>query len=130
MKQHITVDHLNELANDQKKLLWEWWRPQIGDMFVYDGPDGMIGPMGRIITHIFEDGLFCYGKGIDLPGEVYKKNCLPLLSIGQCIEFLASDLSYIDVKPHAWQVAHEKAGDKTDTELIDALWEAVKSQLK
>src|SRR5436853_1758 len=108
MKKHITKKQIDELSENAKKKLWEWWKPQPGDLFFdpmnnnkeYDyGTEG--GTTGVIFDYDikpFEDAGESYDepafneRGEDWnPTISYKKNCLPLLSISQMLEFLSCE---------------------------------------
>jgi hypothetical protein len=107
MKQKITVEQLQELTEEQKKRLREWWKLQPGDI-MFDIKMGCLetlvgGSNGKaIIEHI--------------EGES-KARFLPLLSIGQMIELLQN--SYKKVR---WP-------DTKDKNLCNSLWSAVKEVL-
>lgn len=129
MKQHITIEQLNELTIEQKERLREWWKPADEDWYTN----------GETAYAVIE-----YPKIDD--------NCLPLLSIGQCIELLQSKdkngdywlIGKIELRPYnngkpipgtvSWVIHLIQQGaleikvfDKCySKELIDALWQAVK----
>ena len=127
MKQVITAEQLQELSEEQKERLRDWWEVQEGDRFFAKG--------------LWEDIAGKSGPGcvenFDCEGLSYKKeNCLPLLSVGQCIELLhgkfAETIS-IEYSKHwdQWFVSSDRT-DEPETEageIIDALWEAVKAVL-
>jgi hypothetical protein len=70
MKRRIIVDQLNELSEEQKVKLREWWKPEAGDFYYSPCNDGTYQPYGCYIYH--NDGV-----------ERYKP--LPALDIGQMI---------------------------------------------
>ena len=123
MKQHITIEQLNELSDKGKDRLREWWKPEMGDL-VHDGDTRSVEPI-----MCCEDEV---DKCIDLP--------LPILSIGQMIEFLFDkDFGPIITSNDTafyWIVEPEKKLDcwkkysYEDSELCDALWEATKDILQ
>lgn len=119
MKQHITVEQVNELSDKGKEELREWWKPTWGD----------ITSLGQVvITHSFnldsEEEYFMASAGDQSAEETLKSECFPLLTIGQMIEFLGS-LSRIDsVFLLTWEM-----NDSPD-EFCDTLWEAVKEILE
>lgn len=117
MKQHITVEQLNELSNSGKKTLREWWKPKEGDWYFI--PKGIQYGSGYGMweeTRWEEETIHCLGYGEVGEGggggdrkymsdikfesilygeygddnyfEIPVKNVYPLLSIGQMIEFL------------------------------------------
>lgn len=134
MKQHITPEQLNELTDEQKEKLREWWNPQYGDMTNHDLTWGDDGDGKR--------GFWEEDKEIETAFTNGYVPCYPLLSIGQMIEFLDSlDLEVCISKPHLTQyevAIYDKYTDKIQLnvdqgfyqgELCDALWEAVKELL-
>lgn len=117
MKQHITVKQLDELSKRGKKKVWKWCEDR--DYLVES-----------VIFHREH-------KKVHEKSEVI----LPLLSIGQMIEFLAGkykDLHfqkaefgrwdilncYSDVK-HKWSLPLQSS-----SKLCDALWEACQEALE
>ena len=116
MKQHITVKQLNELSNIQgKKKLRKWWKPKAGDKIL-----------------MYEDQVKVLLEGY-LPMEKEKHNLLPLLSIGQMIEFLDEKDDYF----RSWYTKGISTKEYKDRnfswkykeEICDKLWEAVKEML-
>ena len=122
MKQHITVEQLNELSEKGKEKLRKWWKPIVGDWFDDDG-------YMRIIPDDETKGAF-----------VLNSFHTPLLSIGQMIEFLDEHLKT------DWSICSGKnllffgRSDRNEIygkipqnrkgELCDALWKAVKEVLE
>jgi hypothetical protein len=108
MKQHITRDQLNELNEEQKKKLKNWWHPEYGDFTDYDDEEEQ--------------------EGVSI---------LPLLSIGQMIEFLhCREDHYVHTvqswSSMTWEIEIEVFDIKTKYRhfvLCDALWMAVKGTL-
>jgi len=133
MRQYITPAQLQELTDEQKERLRDWWEVQEGDRFFAKG--------------LWEDIAGKSGPGcvenFGCEGLSYKKeNCLPLLSVGQCIELLEAK------DPGSWSICCSKSGGwyitssnlyapkyyiadggKDFEEIIDALWQAVKEVL-
>lgn len=107
MKQHITIEQLNELSEKDKKRLVEWWQPKEGDIFVCD-------LTGEYVCNYFSQDRIYH----DSEYWESKESSFPLLSIGQMIEFLTP--SYVSL-----------LFDETvmDDALCDDLWEAVKEVL-
>jgi len=120
MKQHIQVKQLGRLSRKGRKRLAKWWTPEQGDW---------------VAEYIKEPSYKCVNMctvGVD-EREWHLKYSLPLLSIGQMIEFLdennrgheganilplvkSFDKDYVDVEPvDKW---------------CDALWEATKEVLE
>lgn len=123
MKQRITIDQLSELSDIQKIYLREWWKPLRYDwirnckgaesVIIYIEEDGRIEDDDCIYDHLGEDML-----------------ALPLLSIGQMIQYL-SDISppIMEFKEGKWEVFHD-GPSFISIELTDALWEGVKRKLR
>lgn len=135
MKQNISVKQLQELTDEQKERLRKWWKPGKGD---------------RYVTYTFKHTKIIKELGGENGGiyDIYGKRtpdgvpCLPLLSVGQCIELLEAK------DPGSWSICCSKSGGwyitssnlyapkyyiadggKDFEEIIDALWEAVKAVL-
>lgn len=153
MKQRITPEQLQELSQEQRERLREWWQPRMrdGDWFygTYGGRDEVDKWM--ISPYCVDSGV--YGSG-SCPDEdsMPDKDALPLLSIGQCIELLQSKdkngeywlIGKIECRPYnggkpmpgtvSWVIHMIKQGtfevkvfDQCHSrELIDAFFEAVK----
>lgn len=89
MRQHITPDQLAELTPEQREMLREWWKPRKkdGDWFY-----GTYGKRDEVDTWILSP--YCVDSGVYgaslHPDEdaAPDPDALPLLSIGQCIEYL------------------------------------------
>jgi hypothetical protein len=157
MKQHITIDQLNELSEKGKERLREWWKPEVGDWFItrysslyyiYGRPDDNDEDYGepQLLTRQETDsGYYGWDLGDTFPNEESQesgysytgdqkargieilKDALPLLSIGQMIEFL---------EEHKFlRKSHWENTDSNATEvawihnICDNLWEAVKEVL-
>jgi hypothetical protein len=136
MKQHISKEELLQLNPEQQEKLRAWWKSNIQtyDVGCYEFGRGVVV---RVI-----EGSESMHLAIDNDLKM-----LPLLSIGQCIELLHefvkerdnNRLMIWEMVNHPWNV---EALDKDDSkwgeehiwiqdkeELIDALFEAVKSIL-
>lgn len=140
MKQRITVEQLNELTEEQKEKLREWWKPQDGDFFArrrYHVPDD--SPIDEYCIGGLE---FVDSGGADTFHA--EDGDIPLLSIGQMIELIKEHdaIRYCNlmvtlhtpliVIPH--NAKDQKYADIVtemlkQIELIDALWDAVKQAL-
>lgn len=156
MKQHITTDQLNELSDKGEERLREWWRKNHnpGDMiysFEEISDENRYSPIHfymfpddhkDIDTATIKSGF--YGAGGFRENEVIHSSIrfrnetwIPLLSIGQMIEFLHdskfySSKSYID---NFFNFNNTIECDKVQIgwygeELCDALWEAVREVLE
>lgn len=131
MKQHITIEQLNELSDRGKEKLREWWKPKRGDMF--------FGIDRGIVANTWNE----------IPNGIY-----PRLNIGQLIEYLAEktkDITYVDdyfenqigfnhtygslnnsTKSPKKGIPYAIAwgSQKLKGELCDALWQAVEEDLE
>jgi len=123
MRQRISVEQLGELTEEQKERLREWWKPREYDVFA----------VGRISdsVHELEGGLIrtkdCDNDGCH--GAELKRESLPLLSIGQCIELLI-DLDGIRIKQRTGRTKIYFLNPvNANQEFFDALWQAVKATL-
>lgn len=110
IKQRISVDQLQELTPGQQEKLREWWQVEKGDWYIYNFK-------WENVAKFELEGDIC---GHDYPTVVVKKNCLPLLSIGQMLQFLQGKTSAVG---ETW------VDLSYDSELIDALFQAVKEIL-
>jgi len=135
MKQHITPEQLQELTPEQQDRLREWWKPEKGDRFVWI-------PVTHINNH--RSSKYSYSKRVFLfyaaskcgeytflyfPGKrkenVKLRECLPILSIGQCIELLA-EKDLLQLQSIFTKIC---LGILSVDELINVLWQAVKAVL-
>ena len=139
MKQHITPKQLNELSENGKDKLRKWWKPQ-GNEFLYT-PEYEMGTRTKKWS-VMQN---CDAWAEDW--ERYKKDfewcrlALPLLSIGQMVEFLGKDWAKLTLKawekpmgplakcppPWAIDVPSRVLGREN---LCNNLWEAVKEVLE
>jgi len=111
MKQHITPDQLNELSEEAKKRLREWCNEKHWadlDQQKY--------------------WLSTYDLGPDIERLFVNHGPLPLLSIGQMIEFLGVPPILCWIEREGWNIGFTVVENKSD--LCDALWEAVKEVLE
>lgn len=130
MKQHITIEQLNELTDKGRERLREWWKPKtLGELF-YDP----------------EHGYVAWNPSTPMKMRIAEVEPLPILSIGQMIEFLESQLEFgriieltRDVNNPAWfvEICELDGADRFEggvifhePELCDTLWEAVKEVLE
>lgn len=111
MKRRITADQLNELTDQQKERLREWWKPQEGD-FVCD-EYGDIGVLHKDLDTdwiVYSD----YTTHLnDWDDPNIKQKLMPLLDIGQMIDLIL-DKTRTPFNFHC------------HTKVCDALWESVK----
>ncbi len=137
MKQHVTIDQLNELSEKGKKKLQDWWTPEIGD--IYCAVHNFAGNIeySRPVVIEYEEHTMESFNVEDITDKDY-----PLLSIGQMIEFLKDNLmvdcnAFIDVCYNQKRGWYAEAGYNDNgkymgesEELCDALWEACKEVLE
>ena len=106
MKRRITTEQLQELTQGQKAMLHEWWKPKTGDCYATNNHE--------FVYSEYRDNEFEMG-------HMLERNALPLLSIGQMVEFLEDELEdnnhYCEIR---W-CKHE--------ELCDVLWQMTKESL-
>ena len=112
MKQHITPEQLNELCKKGKKRLRKWyledWSPRGFDDIWYDG-------------ETIEEWVAITEEELPLNRE----KVLPVLNIGQLIEFLDDD-NGVPLSLVLMDIAENMSFKK----LTDALWEATKEKLE
>ncbi len=135
MKQNITPEQLQELNEEQKDRLQNWWEPMRGDM------------VSRHVDH----NQLCLGEDdgwlfFECERLRHRSEYLPLLSIGQMIELLNQkrpvDINFLpnekiwtvmlmtDYSPKGEEGTYWGDGpDWESEELADALWGAVKEIL-
>jgi len=139
MKQRITSKQLGELSEKGMKGLRKWWKPRTGDWWsrrLVDVTDMRTGKMG--------DGIFRNEYLLDEVSDDYgyikddeNRKYLPLLSIGQMIEFLGEEIVITKEEKEKWSVTTnydfwEQSGWnwKENEELCNSLWEATKEKLE
>lgn len=118
MKRRITVEQLNELTDEQKQKLRDWWSiPNYGDFYT----DTNLG-----------EG--CWMDPDRKPVQTIN-NCLPLLDIGQMIELLDPKeetiftmCNMISAQPRIYEITVSGNSYFADN-MCDALWEVVKKVL-
>lgn len=126
MQQHITVEQLQELTEEQRAKLWEWWKPAPGDRYCSEN--------GITFTLTEWEGSFTKASH----GERYYM----LLSIGQCIELLIDSkyfennytycddvLGLVHCNGPGVDFAIGWRDSTNGVEFTDALWQAVKKAL-
>ncbi len=130
MKQHLDPKDLDQLTDSGKQKLREWWKPKVGDFYknIYSEGFDLIG-------------VGCMSQECECPtmdrfdALDEKKMCLPLLSIGQMIQFLDEHgWEYInlgkDIKGDysvSCNIGSKEANDMgrvTGESTCDALWSA------
>jgi len=129
MKQRISIDQLKQLTSEQQNKLRAWWTCKEGDWFkpINSDQEQLLSDRSKECTSEqceFDDW---YGWCVYL-----EENCLPLLSIGQCIELLNENHDYFymcsDGEMHIGSIYnyYKDGPDRKGENLIDVLWEAVK----
>src|SRR5690554_4691823 len=117
MKQHITIEQLNELSDKAKEKLREWWKPEEGDLVIFLQDNNHFDKE----TFVVGTGTFLTDKGWgvnyeDQAGLMPKENVYPLLSIGQMIEFLPNFKEITKVEGEFTDTDRENYEDLTDGE--------------
>lgn len=128
MKQHITIEQLKELSEKGKEKLNDWWTPKEFDIFVHFDNKRLYSVSAINAVEIHEIGK-----------DVYELH-MPLLSIGQMIEFLQektnTDMDTLNnkfIQSKVMAVNHFVVGKvyiAYKDNLCNALWEAVKEVLE
>lgn len=134
MKQRITKKQLQQLTTEQEDRLRELWEPRIGNSVKYKFDDGVL-----FINIYANDNNIVLTRGNERI-RVSKSDCLPLLSIGQCLEIIEANSCYLVtnnekgnntydiIKYSKWEGRHDSFVIE-GIEIIDTLWEAVKQSL-
>ena len=122
MKQYISVEQVLELPEEKRQRLREWWKPQVGDWFYgshHTVNDNMAGLKEvHLLTNNVTD---CGWYGASLYDAEPAPDSLPLLSVGQMMEFLDSKEELVDVLPPDAFFDAEN--------ICNRLWAAVKAVL-
>jgi hypothetical protein len=122
MKQRVTIGQINKLKDEQKERLRVWWNPVYGDFFSN-------GHWENIIQSAEDDSIRCVSTDNDGAYDYEsKKECLPLLSIGQMIEIIEYKKplkSISKARFDKWIVNIETSTLGYKDELCDSLWETV-----
>lgn len=126
MKQRIDAAQLNELTDAQKEKLRGWWKPHQGDVVI---DERAMLPEGYVVTYTHPPG-FSTNSELELDKDV----CLPILSIGQMIEFLVSKPGSLGGDEYSNFIingvqAKWDGYTYTADHLCDALWDVVRSKL-
>ena len=113
MKQHITAKQLNELGEKGKDRLRKWWEPEEGNWYLDEDECQMV--------------VWCCEDDV-------KETDLPLLSIGQMIEFLGEkwkdELFVSDWADSSIGTYYLPVRKIYEGKLCDTLWQAVKEVLE
>ena len=142
MKQMIDSAQLDEITEVQRNAIRDWWTPAEGDWIASKGNSRQKKWHTELNSDDTDYG-FAYEPGV----KVKDKNIVPLLSIGQMIEFLRckgelGQILYLigwTGQYAQWRVTNREGVPCLNTnhpqmgvdflELCDALWEAVKKTL-
>jgi hypothetical protein len=127
MTQRISASHLDQLTAHQKHNLRRWWSPQIGDWFLDSKGNERLYAWSDGLMRAKSDGMFDPAYDLDDP------KLLPLLSIGQMIEYIEESHNTTLKSWQEWDVAIDQ-GVGTEKhfsapQLVDALWAACKEVL-
>lgn len=127
MKQNITVEQLNDLSDKGKEKLRAWWKPQEGDR--------IIGPEGEFVATYHDDDC-CGGDYCQYQREQCglfqwsSDKVLPLISIGQMIEFLYEHHGNLWPRLGMFVFDDNKRIHCMTNRLCDALYQACKEVLE
>ena len=132
MKQNITTDQLNELTEKGKEKLRKWWIPYYGNEVLCENSTWTCLLGTNSYKHYFPAILLEYAKCNSdqchhQEIRKNKKDHLPLLSIGQMIEFLDQNILDDILAPN---MVGECEGFIEKEQLCDSLWESVKEVLE
>lgn len=87
MKQNILIKEIEILDQEGKTKLLEWWKPKPGDLVFL--PDAWIDSPGKpVVGHLIQKRYGGLGIAINEERWGNSEGALPLLSIGQMIQFL------------------------------------------
>ena len=131
MKQNITAEQLNKLSEKGKEKLIQWWKPVFGDKFMNWAGEVFYGEQHGSDDESYTPDKIYYA-GSEAEG---KEKDLPLLSIGQMIEFLGLEVVCLENEGNYYSVKTLKhlnyhTEPEEYPELCDALWEACKEVLE
>ncbi len=154
MKQHITIQQLNELSDKRKDKLRAWWKPAYGDCcMITEAWMARNGESGIDKKEYWINDVADYEYSMSsesvTPEMALEKEGIPLLSIGQMISFLYENTIFPieSITLHTGKGENETAvyapyydieDDEhhalyftyTEDNVCDALWETVKEILK
>jgi hypothetical protein len=136
MKQYIEPEQLNLLSPEKKERLKEWWKPQRWDRIYLWHPFERSAYGNRswedIVLGVVESGLCIEDPhGSPQPEVIQKEHCLPLLTIGQCLELLVDKGYYpsINLTPFHWDIVlyqdEEAVEFDSGGDLVNELWDLV-----
>jgi hypothetical protein len=135
MKRRIDIQQLNELTEEQKQKLREWWMPEEGDRITTNFKDAQI---------LYDDGEY---QGFSAENKTFinyipskTHEMYPLLDIGQMIELLDCAMNKIEPMYNEGNATKEQesklkliyqiSGKMIFTpNLCDTLWKTIKNVL-
>lgn len=136
MKQHITVEQLSELTEEQKNKLRTLWKPELGDL-LYTKGYGLTEVFAVQNTDTFFEKNYGYGHfdPTTIEERPIREKCLPLLSIGKMIDILENRdeclniVKRTDLEGWGYEIQLRRVlyYNFSTGELCDALWSAVKA---
>jgi hypothetical protein len=134
MKRRIDLAQLNQLTDEQKQKLREWWKPQEGDWF-YNNAEFIESSIGEY--SVPNPGTMFDHNAPYEANFIEFKDCLPLLDISQMIELLKSKSTQIRVGCEGELIVSDNNGKYTNEhfiyilndDLCNELWETVKEVL-
>ena len=122
MKRRISVEDLNQLTEEQKQKLRDWWKPADGDWFYGchgdckedECPCSFHRAKEFILSpYIVDSGHY----GASLSESPHSKDALPLLDISQMIELL------LEKEPrHDFDIDFAHCNFTKEDEICDRLW--------
>ncbi len=126
MRQHISIKQLNELSEKGKERLKKWWKP-LGNEYIYSPYYTKGIKVGWSIMQMNDTWAKDWEKMKELD---WVKESLPLLSIGNMIEFLNNASIDVKLKNGKLYGLGYINGNRSGKELVDILWSAVKEKLE
>lgn len=159
MKTNITADQFNELTEEEKNKLQDWWKPEEGDWYYIKtkikNPDGTYQTYEDLdVIHEYCAGDYSGGVNILKTTEINKdgsiltlKQAYPLLSVTDLIELLGNpliikwnsdlhgsrvDVTFVSKVPKKLTLAaiNESLRLESAEDLCDALWRAYLVRLR
>jgi hypothetical protein len=124
MKRRIDVSQLNELTDEQRQKLREWWKPELNDFCTCNkyGEGIIVESFEPMEMTMGEIGMLIYLVNGTIDGRDMKGlkhftqhgSCLPLLSISQMIELLQEKQPNITIErrlgiEYGWNIGHYRA---------------------
>lgn len=126
MHQYISYEAILELHPPKKELLLNWWNPAPGNRVYH-----LHKELSGFITHYCPEtktATFQSDEGIRFT-TINQSSLFPLLSIGQMIDFIATEHHYVKLSAYSdglmCRVQGGSSYPRIATELCQALWEEV-----